>query len=1031
MTAQIKELLAKVVANTPSEERAVAAADLATAIKAHGISAGLVDLGVLDALKKAGLNKKQDYAREGAMFAYKELADKLGHPAEPYLIPELSAILAGYGDKQVTVRAAADLAGEALFALPSRFSVKILVPALLENLTNEKKWQTKIAALKFLANLTKTSASQVQMCLPLIIPAVSDTMWDTKNEVKSAATDCMIQVCGTLDNIDVIPFIPALVSCISKPEEVPECVYKLAATTFVQQVEAPTLAIMVPLLVRALTERKPAVLRQNCVIIDNMCKLVENPADAHQFLPKLMPGLDRIIEMGSDPELRNVASNARATMIRVGGGDSHDVEDPKEVAARLEKEHNDAVKLIVDNIAKVSKVKVDAPTVNYCASLITVMYDSHVLSHADWATCLNPYLVPLVGADNTKKVLKPVLEVYSEMDKLRQKENDVYDEDEGEELCNCEFSLAYGGMILLNNTKLRLTRGQRYGLCGPNGVGKSTLMRAIANGQLEGFPPADELKTVFVEHTLQAEEADFSVTDFCMIDKEYTREFVTETLTEFGFDDFRRNQPVGSLSGGWKMKLELARAMMENADILLLDEPTNHLDVGNVSWLCDYLTSLTQVTSMIVSHDSGFLDRVCTNIIHYENRKLKCYKGNLSKFVEQKPEAKSYYELSAAAFSFKFPEPGFLDGVKSKDKAILKMTNINFTYPGASRQALFNISLQCSLNSRIAVVGPNGAGKSTAIKVLTGEVIPDSGEVVKHPNLRVAYVAQHAFHHVEQHLDKTPNEYIRWRFQFGEDRELAAKASRQMTDEDKAQMLKVITIEDTKYQIETLMGRRKAKRSFEYELKFVGKSHDDNQWVSREKLENWGFEKIIQAFDDKCAALEGAYQRPLTAANVEKHLADVGLSAEFASHSRIRGLSGGQKVKVVLGACMWNQPHMLVLDEPTNYLDRDSLGALAGAITDFGGGVIIISHNAEFTDALCPEKWLVDNGVLTITGAKREMLVEKIELKEAETVTDAFGNVTKVKSTRKLSRKELKLKEKRRALKIKNGEPLSSDEEDL
>lgn len=122
---------------------------------------------------------------------------------------------------------------------------------------------------------------------------------------------------------------------------------------------------------------------------------------------------------------------------------------------------------------------------------------------------------------------------------------------------------------------------------------------------------------------------------------------------------------------------------------------------------------------------------------------------------------------------------------------------------------------------------------------------------------------------------------------------------------------------------------------------------------------------------------------------------------------------------------------MLVLDEPTNYLDRDSLGALAGAITEFGGGVIIISHNAEFTDALCPEKWLVNDGRLVITGAKREMVVEKIELKEQETVTDAFGNVTKVKSTRKLSRKELKAKQKRKAQKIKDGEPLSSDEEDL
>ncbi|KAL2913906.1 translational elongation factor EF-1 alpha [Polyrhizophydium stewartii] len=1029
--AQIADLLKQVTSTASADERRAAAADLAGVVKSAGISAGLIDAGVLAALKAAAEHKKSADAREGAMFAYKELAEKLGHPAEPYLIPELSAILAGYGDKAAPVRDAAAAAATALLALPGRFSVKLLVPALLSNLTNEKKWQTKIAALKFLGNLTKTSTSQVARCLPEIIPVVSEVMWDTKPEVKKAAHESMTEVCGVLDNIDVIPFLPALISSIARPEEVPECVYKLAATTFVQQVEAPTLAIMVPLLVRGLAERKPAILRQTAVIIDNMCKLVENPADAHQFLPKLMPGLDRIIEIAADPELRNVATNARATLIRVGGGADVHTEDPAAVAKRLAEEHATTVELIKKTVATVSKDKVDEPTVNYIASLFQVMFDTHVLDLPDWIHTIVPFAGPVIGEAKAKEIAKPLLDHFVELDKKRQKTSTEEVIDEGEELCNCEFSLAYGGMILLNNTKLRLTRGKRYGLCGPNGVGKSTLMRAIANGQLDGFPPADELKTVFVEHNLQASEADYSVVDFCLLDKPFTRDEVEKSLRSVGFTDERLAQAVGSLSGGWKMKLELARAMLENADILLLDEPTNHLDVNNVKWLEDYLNNIPTVTSLIVSHDSGFLDRVCTHIIHYESRKLKTYKGNLSKFVEQRPEARAYYELSATQFSFKFPEPGFLEGIKSKDKAILKMANIGFTYPGAPKPSLFNITLQCSLNSRVACIGPNGAGKSTMIKVLTGEVIPDSGEVWKHPNLRVAYVAQHAFHHIEQHLDKTPNEYIRWRFQYGEDRELLAKASRQMTDEDRAQMEKVISIDGEKYKIEAIMGRRKAKRSYEYELKFINRPHDDNQWVTREKLEDWGFEKIIQAFDDKEAAKEGAYSRPLTAANVEKHLKDVGLDPEFASHSRIRGLSGGQKVKVVLGACMWNQPHMLVLDEPTNYLDRDSLGALAGAIREFGGGVIIISHNAEFTDALCPEKWLVDAGRLTITGAKREIVAEKIELKEEETVTDAFGNVTKVKSKRKLTRKELKQKEKRRAEKIKAGIELNTSDEDF
>jgi energy-coupling factor transporter ATP-binding protein EcfA2 len=109
--------------------------------------------------------------------------------------------------------------------------------------------------------------------------------------------------------------------------------------------------------------------------------------------------------------------------------------------------------------------------------------------------------------------------------------------------------------------------------------------------------------------------------------------------------------------------------------------------------------------------------------------------------------------------------------------------------------------------------------------------------------------------------------------------------------------------------------------------------------------------------------------RPLTKANVEKHLGVLGLEAEFATHAHIHGLSGGQKVKVVLAACTWNQPHILVMDEPTNYLDRDSLGALAGAIREFGGGVVIISHHNEFTTALCPEKWTVADGKCVVTGA--------------------------------------------------------------
>ncbi|TPX62487.1 hypothetical protein SpCBS45565_g06984 [Spizellomyces sp. 'palustris'] len=1028
----VGDLLNTLTTAATSDERRTAAKDLAGIVKTAGARVGLTQYGILDALKTASEHKKSAGAREGSVLAITAFVEALGHTAEAYLVCQLPLVIELFGDKDKDVRAAAEEAGDALFKLPGRFSVRVLVPLLLSQLTNEKKWQTKVAALKYLGRMSEHSASQVCACLPEILPVVSTCMWDTKPEVQVAAKEAMTQVTGTIDNIDIIPFLPSLIGCIADPDEVPECVFKLAATTFVTEVQAPTLAIMGPLLTRGLSERKPAVLRQTCVIIDNMCKLVENPAEAHQFLPPLLPGIERIIDVQADPELRAVAARAKATLIRVGGGADVATEDPETVAKRKADAHQEVLDTLKKTIKDVGGGEVDAQTLEYVAAHIEAMYDTRIFNTPDWHGATVAFIAPFVGEEKAKALAKPLLAHYQALDKLRQKDAKQEDLEEGEELCNCEFSLAYGGMILLNNTKLRLVRGQRYGLCGPNGVGKSTLMRAIANGQLEGFPPADELKTVFVEHTLQAEDADLSVLDFVLADPKMMekKDEVVNILKSVGFNEERLAQAVGSLSGGWKMKLELARAMLENADILLLDEPTNHLDVTNVQWLVDYLTNLPNVTSMIVSHDSKFLDNVCTNIIHYENRKLKTYRGNLSKFVEQRPEAKSYYELSAATVKFKFPEPGFLEGIKSKDKAILKMIGVNFTYPGGTKPTLTGISLQCSLNSRVAVIGPNGAGKSTMIKLLTGELVAESGDVWKHPNLRVAYVAQHAFHHVEQHLDKTPNEYIRWRYQYGEDKESLIKAARQLTPEEEAALIKPITIEGEKRLFEEIMGRRKAKRSYEYEVKWMNRPHDDNTWHSRDRLEDWGFEKMVQWFDEKEAAKEGMYARPLTQKGVEQHLNDVGLQPEFATHSRIRGLSGGQKVKVVLGAAMWNNPHMLVLDEPTNYLDRDSLGALAGAIQDFGGGVVIISHNREFTGAICPEVWNVDAGRLSITGAKRDMPIEKIEMKEAETVTDAFGNVSKVKSKRKLTRKELKAKEKRRALKVKNGEPLSESDED-
>merc|ERR1712151_653227 len=196
-----------------------------------------------------------------------------------------------------------------------------------------------------------------------------------------------------------------------------------------------------------------------------------------------------------------------------------------------------------------------------------------------------------------------------------------------------------------------------------------------------------------------------------------------------------------------------------------------------------------------------------------------------------------------------------------------------------------------------------------------------------------------------------------------------------------------------------------------------------------------GWDRAMKAVDLKMAQRAGLYVRPLSSKNVEQHLEHCGLDREFGSHYRMSALSGGQKVKVVLAAAMWNQPHILILDEPTNYLDRESLGALAGAIEGYDGGAVMITHNNEFCSKLCPETWVMDAGHLETKGDAEWMLKQdtKIEQNQAITeVTDAAGNVTKLKhQKKKLSKKEEKQLVKKIKAKIKNGEPLESDEEEF
>ncbi|KAI0019967.1 prion formation protein [Xylariomycetidae sp. FL0641] len=1030
---------------------------------------GLLQYGVLAEIKKAAADKKSGLRREGAQNLLGALFEKFP-PRQPiseviFLLQDggmVGVALDALADKGNVVRDAAQYGLDALFGhLSAEALIVGLLPAIVAYLTKKSpKWQGTVGALKMMQKMadksqmeigcTKEQAQEKDLIreamgskLASLIPVAENNMHDLKADVEKQALATMQSLTTLLSNDDVAPRIPLLVETLHhpSPQTLQKAIHALSQTTFVAVVTSPVLALLTPFLERTLYNPSTTqeVLRQTVVITENLTKLVHDPIEARTFLPKLQPGIKSVAERAPLPEVRELATRALDVMDKAMGNEEAVVE---RVTA------DDVAKVLDAEVKKNGGLSVDTDFYKVAGPYICeqVAEDANHRQIARIPAKITTYMQDLLSQPSANEAVASAVHQYYIAEDER-KYGVPEKEDDGEtEIVNADFSLAYGGMLLLSHTNLRLLKGHRYGLCGRNGAGKSTLMKSIAGGKLEGFPPQDVLRTCYVEHN-QGEDADISILDFMVKDPTIAsegRDKISGVLAEFGFTagpEGRQAQPVGSLSGGWKMKLALARAMLQKADVLLLDEPTNHLDVANIAWLENYLKTNTEITSLIVSHDSGFLDNVCTDIYHYEpGKKLGHFKGNLSDFVKVRPEAKAYYTLSATNVQFKFPPPGILSGVKSQTRAIIRMTGVSYQYPGAPKPSLSDVSCQLSLSSRVAVIGPNGAGKSTLIKLLTGETIPTAGRVEKHPNLRIGYIKQHALEHVEMHLEKTPNQYLQWRYANGDDREVFLKQTRILSDKDREQMDKKIDIGDGKgeKQIEALVGRQKYKKTFQYEVKWRGWLPKFNSQVSRETLLEWGFDKLVQEFDDHEASREGLGYRELQPSVISQHFDDLGLDPEIANHNEIGSLSGGQKVKVVIAGAMWNNPHLLVLDEPTNFLDRDSLGGLAVAIRDFKGGVVMISHNEEFVGALASEQWHINDGRMTLKG-NAAIMTDRFEdsskpgsgLTSGVASTAASSAVSsavnsgiednvplkfKAKKKRKKTKKELKEQEVRRRL---------------
>merc|ERR1712083_415374 len=324
---------------------------------------------------------------------------------------------------------------------------------------------------------------------------------------------------------------------------------------------------------------------------------------------------------------------------------------------------------------------------------------------------------------------------------------------------------------------------------------------------------------------------------------------------------------------------------------------------------------------------------------------------------------------------------------------------------------------------------------------------PTEGSIWKAAGLRMAYVAQHAFHHLEKHMQLTPTEYIMWRFAGNDDKEsLEFKSTELSVDEEKARATKwcidsttgdVRRCTDSKEDAkkakadeaaavvpDAVMNRRQKKKekTFEYEVNWMYKPPESNVWVEKDILIKMGYVKMVQREDERQAAMAGLMTKQLTQPGVEKHLGDFGVDPESASHTQINQLSGGMKVKIVLAAAMWQNPHVLILDEPTNYLDREGLGALILAIKAYKGGVLIISHNKEFCDHVATEKWIMNKGYLRIEGESVDTSAGDDGNKTGpDEVYDGAGNEIEVKKSMTMTDKDRKKAIKDLEKKIKDN----------
>jgi len=518
------------------------------------------------------------------------------------------------------------------------------------------------------------------------------------------------------------------------------------------------------------------------------------------------------------------------------------------------------------------------------------------------------------------------------------------------------FSVTFYGAQLLQDTKLELSVGNRYGLMGVNGCGKSTLMAVLGNREvpiqshidiyyLDREVPASE-KTA-IEAVMEADEERVKLEalaeELATQEDEESQEYlmqVYERLDDLGADTAEaraahlltglqftasmQQKKCKDFSGGWRMRVALARALFLRPHLLLLDEPTNHLDLEACVWLEEELKTYSTIL-LIISHSQDFLNGVCNNVMHMDQRKLKVYGGNYDTFMRTRMELienqmKQYnWEQDQIAHMknyiarFGHGSAKLARQAQSKEKTLAKMVsegltekvtsdrsvsfcfyscgkipppvimvqNVSFRYSDDTPFIYKNLEFGMDLDTRLALVGPNGAGKSTLLKLIYGDLIPTEGMVRRHNHLKLGRYHQHLHELLE--MDLSPLDYMMKKFPEFKERD---------------EMRKVV----------------------------------------------------------------GRY----------------GITGK-AQTAPIKQLSDGQKCRVVFAWLSWQVPHMLLLDEPTNHLDMETIDALADAINNYEGGVVLVSHDFRLIDQVAEEIWICEKQ--TVTKWEGDILSYKDHLK--------------------------------------------------